>query len=838
MAVVEATGEDAADGWSSMLTDAVAKSGRESDRRLYMYGISSNRCPKCQARLKSSSNTCDSCHYTHKKLRKCMRCNQKNDPVMWCAECDAYFCAKCHKKPHVLMLGSSKPHHCFVIDGASGKHFVDAAWSDEFSAMMHATYRLRLHDKILADEAAASKEPASAPTPQQPASVTTGHPKPPVPTGTLSFPRQPLQPAKSSTISIGPRPTSVVTTTNGTTAGSSASASTAPPTGKSSLGTSLHTQEQPRKRQLPVPADTGDRGQKSIRSEGSPRSGVASAATPSDGMSLYERVKALHDSRTRPSQSKSPQARSPKMSLDQLLSQRKGERTKQQKQQQGGQGQIDRTLQQQRGQQQQQQQEQERAERLRIEQKKLEEERAKHVRNEQQQLEHERAERLRMEQLQLEEQRRQNERRRQEEIQRQEELWRQKELRKRQEEQRRQEELRRQEEQRQEDLRRHAEQRRQEDQQRQQRLLNERMRHEQLLREQEEERRHHQGQTQARILMHESSQFISQAQHVLRTQPGYVGTSMAPPTISAPMQQTSGIQFTRIPSPITSVSPHGQPFQTVSSGFASAGSEHGAPVYQNQGPVMESRFETVQEHEGDHRMVVRDPNAQRQQNEQQQKEFSDAMVPHRGAGTFSPRTSGEDDELRAIWVSDYDNVNALVMQLEVEIAKKTEEGHAFVHRSNNITIPEQLKLQINNLRAQREQALTKRLQSVVRVLIFSGALRTFAQATSDVPDVLKVSHKKCAELAIEIRQFERQAQKLREGIDEAVSSGNPAQMQNVAHLGALIADLERKIRVSNAERDKQFIFMFQFSDTIRNMVRTEWATSGRPSQDNQLSRGS
>uniref|UniRef100_H3HE59 B box-type domain-containing protein n=1 Tax=Phytophthora ramorum TaxID=164328 RepID=H3HE59_PHYRM len=512
MAVVEATGEDAADGWGSMLTDAVAKSGRESDRRLYMYGISSNRCPKCQARLKSSSNACDSCHYTHKKLRKCMRCNQKNDPVMWCAECDAYFCAKCHKKPHVLMLGSSKPHHCFVID--------DAAWSDEFSAMMHATYRLRLHDKILADEAASSKEPASAPTPQQPASTTTAA-------------CQKLNNFNWSSAYV-------------------------------------------------------------CRDDYE----WYYCGFISFGINRTAYWKIIF----RPSQSKSPQARSPKMSLDQLLSQRKGERTKQQKQQQGGQGQIDRTLQQQRGQQQQQQQEQERAERLRIEQKKL-------------------------------------------------------------------------------------------------------------------------------------------------------------------------------------------------------------------GGASEARFETVQEHEGDHRMV----------NEQQQKEFSDAMVPHRGAGTFSPRTSGEDDELRAIWVSDYDNVNALVTQLEVEIAKKTEEGHAFVHRSNNITIPEQLKLQINNLRAQREQALTKRLQSV---------------ATSDVPDVLKVSHKKCAELAIEIRQFERQAQKLREGIDEAVSSGNPAQMQNVAHLGALIADLERKIRVSNAERDKQFIFMFQFSDTIRNMVRTEWATSGRSSQDNQLSRGS
>lgn len=226
--------------------------------------------------------------------------------------------------------------------------------------------------------------------------------------------------------------------------------------------------------------------------------------------------------------------------------------------------------------------------------------------------------------------------------------------------------------------------------------------------------------------------------------------------------------------------------------------------------------------------------AQQQEQEQEhQPAFSEAMVPRQTSGGFSPSKTGEDDELRAIWVSDYDKVNALIAQLDKEILKRTEEGHSFVHMSNNITIPEQLKLKINQLRAQRDAAIKKRLESVVRVLIFSDAVRSFAQQNehtniwSDVPEVLKASHKKCAELAADIEEFEGQAQKLREGIDEAVSSGNPAQMQNVAHLGALIADLERKIRASNAERDKQFIFMFQFSDTLRSMVRSEWATSGR-----------
>ncbi|KAG2528998.1 hypothetical protein JM18_001870 [Phytophthora kernoviae] len=185
---------------------------------------------------------------------------------------------------------------------------------------------------------------------------------------------------------------------------------------------------------------------------------------------------------------------------------------------------------------------------------------------------------------------------------------------------------------------------------------------------------------------------------------------------------------------------------------------------------------------------------------------------------MTPTSVGEDDELRVIWVSDYDNINAVVVKLELEIAKLTEEGHTFVHRSNNITIPEQLQQQINQLRAQRDRAIDARFKSVIRVLIFSAAVRSFAQQNehtniwSNVPEVLKASHKKCAELASDIREYERQAQTLRDSIDDAVSSGDPSKMQHVAKLGALIAGLEKKISVANAERDKQFMFMFQFSE--------------------------
>lgn len=191
--------------------------------------------------------------------------------------------------------------------------------------------------------------------------------------------------------------------------------------------------------------------------------------------------------------------------------------------------------------------------------------------------------------------------------------------------------------------------------------------------------------------------------------------------------------------------------------------------------------------------------------------------------------AGDDDELRVMWVNDYDEINANVVKLEMELTKLTQEGHAFVHRYNNITIPDNLQLQINQLRAQRDQAIEDRFTSVVRVLIFSSAVRTFAQQNeasniwSDVPEVLKASHKKCAELASDIQEYQASLQKLRGTIEEAVSSGDPSKMQYVPQLGAQITDLEQKIHIANAERDKQFTFMFQFSQAVRNRVCDEWS---------------
>ncbi|GMF31150.1 unnamed protein product [Phytophthora fragariaefolia] len=772
------------------------------------------------------------------------------------------------------MLGSTKPHHCFAIDGASGKHLAESSWSDGFVAMVQATYRVRLHDKLQADKAPTPTPAASEKQQQSTATAAAAGDGAADQTAAAS---QPKHGAEVSSPNGSASTASAPATVSGATGTPASASNDIPPT-----SSNAHTQEQSRKRQLPGSDEARDRNQKAIRSEGSSRAGGPVAAAPTDGMSLYDRVKAMHDMRAKAAKANASQAPLPKMSLSKLLSQQNG--GQQQKHEDTGVTKDQVQLEQERAQMRSEQQPQlelERAECVQVEQQRLAEvrrqmeerlvEQRQKLQQEEKQRQEERqrqeelkrqeeqkqqeelrrqAEEQRQEELhrqaeqqQQEEKQRQEERQRQEELKRQEEQKQQEELR-RQAEQLRQEELRRQaEQQRQEELRRQAEEQRQEEQrwqeeQRHQRLLEERMRHEHTLRQEELRRQHQTGHT-----------FVSQAQHAQHPQSGFAVASMPLANISAPMLHPSHARFTRVPSPV-SVPPHVPHFESASPSPMAQHQHHSGPsipvangytpvdgnqVYHGHGTPV-SRFETIAQEPGEnHHLVVRNPSVQ-QQEHQQPSGFSEAMVPHQmplEAEGFSPSKTGEDDELRAIWVSDYDNVNTLVSQLDKEILKRTEEGHSFVHMSNNITIPEQLKLKINQLRAQRDAAVKKRFESVVRVLIFSDAVRSFDQQNehtniwSDVPEVLKASHKKCAELATDIREFERQAQKLREGIDEAVSSGNPAQMQNVPHLGALIADLERQIRASNSERDKQFIFMFQFCDALRNMVRSEWAAPDR-----------
>lgn len=226
---------------------------------------------------------------------------------MWCAECDAYFCAGCHKKPHVLMLGSTKPHHCFAIDGASGKHFVDSAWSDEFATMVQETYRKRLHDKMLTEEKPA-KVPAStaaaAAAPeqqqQQAAPAMNGAQGQIAPASSAATtPQRSAEGTSSSVATIG-----TPATVNGAAGVPSTSVSNGGST-QTSSSSNAHKHEQSRKRQLPGPEDTRDRIQKALRSEETSRPAGAAVAAPApstDGMSLYDRVKAMHDRRAKAAQ--------------------------------------------------------------------------------------------------------------------------------------------------------------------------------------------------------------------------------------------------------------------------------------------------------------------------------------------------------------------------------------------------------------------------------------------------------------------------------------------------------------------------------------------------------
>ncbi|TMW68549.1 hypothetical protein Poli38472_006017 [Pythium oligandrum] len=123
--------------WADGFMDILAKYERNSERQLYVYGISASRCPICRHRVKTDGTACEKCGQTvSKKSEKCTRC-AKSKPELWCYECDKYFCEVCHKKPHTLMLGGEPQlqHNCYPIDGSSGKLFRHGSWSSNLLAM-------------------------------------------------------------------------------------------------------------------------------------------------------------------------------------------------------------------------------------------------------------------------------------------------------------------------------------------------------------------------------------------------------------------------------------------------------------------------------------------------------------------------------------------------------------------------------------------------------------------------------------------------------------------------------------------------------------------------------
>ncbi|TDH72807.1 uncharacterized protein CCR75_005467 [Bremia lactucae] len=771
------------DHWNGILTDAIVKCGRKSDRRLYLYGISSSRCPKCQLRI-VDKNVCSACHYELKTLRQCLRCSKKNEPVMWCVECDAYLCAHCHKKPHVLMLESSKPHHCFAIDSASGKYLVEAAWSDKISSIVKAEYRLRLHDKMKTDKAKSKSNAASESADVEGRNL----PKDSVSASKLIAEDKALKASFSSVTAA-----SLIE----------------------------RVKEQSRKRQHS--RQDIEKGKKLGRASKASHS----AELPADGMSLYDRVKAMHDMRAKAVQLIAFQASSLSANMNKSIPRQNDDRIEHKEDRAIKKDDHSLLLQRK----QDYQLEQAQKEQSKKDQENHEQEKSEQLKNEPRVLH-------KKELCQTDEQRLQDSKRRQKNQLRQKELLQQQQML-RQVEQHRQKNL-------QEQLRRQVKRRREEKQQ-----LEEKRLREQTLQQQSH---HHVLDERVRPNLREHELLRqAQAKQSLRTQADLACASH--PENPAPMLQEPNSRFSPI-SASKNVSACLQP--------SSLSDTPCFPIHSNHGPVQSTsngnerqcqldqgqpgvslalvcgtsstiRFETIQQDHGkNHNLVVRNISNNQQQQVHRPPKFSAAIVPHRmtpdmGEERFHSNKPGGDDELRAIWVNDYDNSNALVMQLDMEIAKRMEEGHEFVHKMNNLTISEQLKLLINNLHAKRDAAVKRRFESVIRVLIFSETVRLFAQQNahaqiwSDVPAVITSSHKKCADLAAIIREYESKAQILRGEIDDAVSSGNPLRMQHVARQGAMIADLEHKACALNGERDKQFIFMFQFSEALRQIVHNEWS---------------
>lgn len=691
------------------------------------------------------------------------------------------------------MLSNPKPHHCFVIDGAGGRNFAQASWANEFITTVQAMYRTSVHDKMAAKRAGATsgsvvQNQADAEQQQAPAvNVSNNVPTRPTTTGFVT----PTAPKSGHPVVNGAvaKPATVIT----------------PGAAVVTSSTTEHAQEQSRKRHVPEPANASDRANKSAR----PQPTNGSIPSTSDGMSLYDRVKAMHDKRAKLPQGQQSQEKASKMSVENLVHRNQPEQSEDQRLQQRRElaSRITEQLRQQSRnlmvstKEQQLRKEGERAERLKQQQLKEEAERLK-----QQQLQEKHAAQLKQQQY--------------EERQREQQLA----------QQRHKEKMLQEERERERQLQLQNEKRRQEENERQRRIL--------------AERRQQQA-AQAQTTGQQYNPYVSQAQQELHAQSGFAAASMAPLTTRTQLQQSASPRFVRVPSPVTgglhhapqqSASPHAQQFRVEPPAVSSGSNLYPPPTHQGQPrgngfePIYNSGAQVYQNRPASPSPSF--PHAKegfRATSPSLQQQRQQSAAPNVAASASSPMApAGEDDELRVMWVNDYDEINANVVKLEMELTKLTQEGHAFVHRYNNITIPDNLQLQINQLRAQRDQAIEDRFTSVVRVLIFSSAVRTFALQNeasniwSDVPEVLKASHKKCAELASDIQEYQASLQKLRGTIEEAVSSGDPSKMQYVPQLGAQITDLEQKIHTANAERDKQFTFMFQFSQAVRNRVCDEW----------------
>ncbi|DAZ99446.1 TPA: hypothetical protein N0F65_004079 [Lagenidium giganteum] len=289
---------------------------------MILYGISWSRCYCCLFRLKNGMDYCENCKKSTGRTVQCKECTTRQ-LGFWCFDCDAYFCERCHANAHVTTAtdtttttgssnGHTQGHRAFTAEGASGKTFVKSAWSADFLAMCKAARRMQLEDANAKKHAeAAANQPSAASNATSSSDQNGAHqpnqhtatPEPAAlvppavaPTATASAPAPPVAPAPVAR-APSPVPTAIPQTAPASAEQPQAqpsinrippshpappppptpSASSAPHVALDSVTIKSEAPRSPsRKRKLPTTAP-------------------AAAPAQTEGLSLYERVRRMHD---------------------------------------------------------------------------------------------------------------------------------------------------------------------------------------------------------------------------------------------------------------------------------------------------------------------------------------------------------------------------------------------------------------------------------------------------------------------------------------------------------------------------------------------------------------
>uniref|UniRef100_K3X8Q0 C3H1-type domain-containing protein n=1 Tax=Globisporangium ultimum (strain ATCC 200006 / CBS 805.95 / DAOM BR144) TaxID=431595 RepID=K3X8Q0_GLOUD len=742
---VATTGEESGGGrthaaWGEAFLEGVTKCEGTSGRKLYLYGISSTRCPMCRHRVKIESDVCDNCEYRHQRARSCKMCTLRK-PSMWCYECDSYFCETCHQKPHVLVLGGSAPvaHHCYAIEGASGKLHEKSAWSMDFLATVKSVYRLRISERM-SQEASTTHQAHDARHSNANAHNTSAQPLTPT---TSSSPSRDAAQSTARRAEQQAVPRSLVTADASQSSPAAQEESQALRTQRdgvtlgSGTGSSTTTQTQ---QTTGVPAATAtivvSTTATTVAAERSGRSATTSATPAVPEPSSPSRKRKL-SSDTEPGRAIPP----PPAATAAAASLPLYERVRLMHEQTAKQKHMKFQNQQEilfRQRQHQQQEQQKLEEQQRSQQQRLQE---MQTFREQLQAKHQQAKAV------------------QENLQRQQQLF-------------------------------LLHQRRQELQRRQQQQLQQQQPGQQTI-----------SQLVPRSIAPVTSP-VSSAGLTVVTSSQTVATNTAAAAVVA-----------QAPSPLlqpaTSVPlapPHYlQAQQQTLSHQPSPTHQPDVGGFAPQAPVP----------------VVAPAAASSAVVDLSSAREVATSAPMQNI-SFADGPSSMDDPLKFAVVSEYDEVNSRAIKMEA----RTAELNAKVRQVSmqSVTLAAKFNEQIKVYRTTLEQVYEQRYVALAKVIMFSpdvrARVRMIEQSTlGDIPHVLTACHKKCAQLATEIKSYEKNVQNLRNAIDAAISSGDPEKLGQLHLLGKQISSHEQKIQSLKADRDSQFVYMIQFSRKLREVVR-------------------